>query len=159
MSIAANVIRAALGAVLVLGTGSAMAQMSRNVTASDKISIGTMSIIAAPVASVAGSADGSEGASVGVAAVGVGSAYVVSGIAQGVGDTVEILLSAVGSAGKLSIKVTGKTLGAIGVSVGTSVQVLSETTGTVLVASGKVLAFIPNEIGQALLNQSRLPAN
>ncbi|WP_256079219.1 hypothetical protein [Massilia sp. YIM B04103] len=159
MSIAANVIRAALGAVLVLGTGSAMAQMSRNVTASEKISIGTMSIVAAPVASVAGSAHGSEGASVGVAALGVGSAYVVSGIAQGVGDTVEILLSAVGSAGKLSVKVTGKTLGAIGVSVGTSVQVLSETTGTVLVASGKVLAFIPNEIGQALLNQSRLPAN
>jgi hypothetical protein len=130
---------------------------SQAMNASEKISIGTMSVIAAPVVSVAGSAKGDSGLAEGSIAVVAGGAYVVSGIVQGVAGGVEILLSSVGSAAKLSVKISGKAVDAIGLSVGATVQVLSETTGTLLVASGKVVAFIPNALGEALLSQKRLP--
>jgi hypothetical protein len=87
-----------------------------------------------------------------------GGAYVVSGIVQGAAGVVEILLSSVSTGAKLSVKISGKTVDTIGMSVGTTVSVVSETTGTLLVASGKVVAFIPNALGEALLSQKRLPA-
>lgn len=122
---------------------------------SGKVSLGALSIIAAPLASV-----GSDrGASVGGFELAVvGSAYVVSGVAEGVGDGVEIMLDAVGGGAKLSIRVAGKTARSIGVSTGAAVEVVSGAAGATLVASGKILAFIPNASGRALLAQSRLPA-
>lgn len=148
------------GLVLALGSAAALAQNGvSNFTPSEKISLGTMSILAAPVVSVAGSAQGdSAGPAAGSGAVALGGAYVVSGVGQSVADGVEVVLTSVGSAAKLSVKLAGKTANAIGLSVGTTVQVVSETTGTLLVASGKVVAFIPNALGEALLSQKRLPA-
>ena len=148
------------GLVLALGSAAALAQNGvSNFTPSEKISLGTMSILAAPVVSVAGSAYGdSAGPAAGSGAVALGGAYVVSGVGQSVADGVEVVLTSVGSAAKLSVKLAGKTANAIGLSVGTTVQVVSETTGTLLVASGKVVAFIPNALGEALLSQKRLPA-
>ena len=148
------------GAVLALASAAALAQNGvSNFTPSEKISLGTMSILAAPVVSVAGSAQGdSAGPAAGSGAVALGGAYVVSGVGQSVADGVEVVLTSVSSAGKLSVKLAGKTANAIGLSVGTTVQVVSEATGTLLVASGKVVAFIPNAPGEALLSQKRLPA-
>ena len=148
------------GVVLALSSAAALAQNGvSNFTPSEKISLGTMSILAAPVVSVAGSAHGdSAGPAAGSGAVALGGAYVVSGVGQSVADGVEVVLTSVGSAAKLSVKLAGKTANAIGLSVGTTVQVVSEATGTLLVASGKVVAFIPNALGEALLSQKRLPA-
>ncbi|MQA23036.1 hypothetical protein [Rugamonas rivuli] len=156
---AAAVIRHTIfGAALALTVAAAMAQNGvSNHTPSEKISVGTMSILAAPVVSVAASGNGDSGPAAGSAAVVIGGAYVVSGVAQSVAGGVEVVLTSVGSAAKLSVKLAGKTVDAIGLSVGTTVQVVSETTGTLLVASGKVLAFIPNALGEALLSQKRLP--
>ncbi|MYM98530.1 hypothetical protein [Duganella vulcania] len=146
------------GAVLALGSATAMAAGGiSNFTPSEKISVGTMSILAAPVVSVTASAHGDSGPAAGSMAVVIGGAYVVSGVGQSVADGVEVVLTSVSSAGKLSVKLAGKTVDAIGLSVGTAVQVVSETTGTLLVASGKVVAFIPNALGEALLSQKRLP--
>ena len=39
--------------------------------------------------------------------------------------------------------------------VGTSVEVVTASTGHVLVLAGKAIAFIPNEVGKALLHHSR----
>lgn len=61
-------------------------------------------------------------------------------------------ISVVGSAKGES----GPAAGSIAVVAG---GVISETTGTLLVASGKVVAFIPSELGEALLSQKRLPAS
>ena len=127
-------------------------------TASEQVSIGTLSIIGAPLVSVAGSAHGQDGAAQGSTAVVMGGTYVVSGVAQLASGTVEVILSSASSAASLSVQLSGKAVDAIGVSVGTTVQVVSETTGTLLVASGKVVAFIPNALGEALLSQKRLPA-
>lgn len=156
---AAAVIRHTIfGAALALTAAAALAQNGvSNHTPSEKISVGTMSILAAPVVSVAASGNGDSGPVAGSAAVVIGGAYVVSGVAQSVAGGVEIVLTSVGSAAKLSVKLAGKTVDAIGLSVGATVQVVSETTGTLLVASGKVLAFIPNALGEALLSQKRLP--
>jgi hypothetical protein len=148
------------GVVLALSSAAALAQNGvSNFTPSEKISVGTMSILAAPVVSVAASGHGdSAGPAAGSGALVLGGAYVVSGVGQSVADGVEVVLTSVGSAAKLSVKLAGKTANAIGLSVGTTVQVVSETTGTLLIASGKVVAFIPNALGEALLSQKRLPA-
>ena len=147
-----------LATMLTLSAGAAFAgDGSTNLNASEKISVGTMSIVASPVLSVAGSAQGdSAGPAEGSVAVVAGGAYIVSGIVEGVAGGVEILLSSVASGVKLSVKLSGKTANAIGLSVGATVQVVSETTGTLLVASGKVIAFIPNALGEALFAQGRL---
>ena len=154
-----STIAASTALLLALGSPAALAQNGvSNFTPSEKISLGTMSILAAPVVSVAGSAHGdSAGPAAGSGAVALGGAYVVSGVGQSVADGVEVVLTSVSSAGKLSVKLAGKTANAIGLSVGTTVQVVSEATGTLLVASGKVVAFIPNALGEALLSQKRLP--
>jgi hypothetical protein len=41
--------------------------------------------------------------------------------------------------------------------VGTTVQVVAESTGTLLIALGKLLAFIPNTVGEALLYNEQVP--
>jgi len=146
-----------LGASLLGCAASAIAGGSETSTASEKVSIGTMSIIAAPGASAAGSVNGNPLA--GLSAAGIGSAFVVSGIAQGGGESVEVILDAVGAAGKLSITLSKSAAHTLVLSVGTTVHVVSEATGTILVASGKVVAFIPNKLGQALLWQAHLSEN
>jgi hypothetical protein len=145
-------------ALILTAAGAYAGDGSTGLTASEKISIGTISVVGAPVVSVAGSGRGDSGPAQGSIALVAGGAYVVSGVVQGVADGVEILLSSVSSGAKLSVKLSGKAVNTIGLSVGTTVQVVSETTGTLLVASGKVVAFIPNALGEALLSQQRLPA-
>lgn len=145
------------GAILLGCVTCAYAGGFETSTASEKISIGTMSIIAAPVASVGGATNGDPLA--GASLAGIGSAYVVSGIVQGGGESVEVILDAVGAAGKLSVKLSKSAMQSFALPAGTTVRVVSETTGTILVASGKVIAFIPNKLGEALLSQTRLPAN
>jgi hypothetical protein len=159
MSLARTFRNTCVGAVLALAGTAAMAgDGSAASTASEQVSIGTLSIIGAPLVSVVGSAHGQDGLGQGSAVVVAGGTYVVSGVAQLASGTVELILSSAGSAARLSVKLRGKAVDAIGMSVGTTVQVVSETTGTLLVASGKVLAFIPNALGEALLSQQRLPA-
>jgi hypothetical protein len=146
--------------VLALGSAAALAQNGvSNFTPSEKVSLATMSILAAPAVSVAasGHTDSAGAAAAGSVAVALGGAYVVSRIGQSAADGVEVVLDSVGSATKLSVKLAGRTVDAIGLSMGTTVQVVSETTGTLLVASGKVVAFVPNALGEALLSQKRLP--
>lgn len=123
---------------------------------SETISVGTLSILAAPVASAAGSA-GKGGPVAGVALASIGGFYVISGIVDVGGDSAEVMLNAVKGAGKLLAKVAKSALNTVGASVGATVEVSAVATGTLLVASGKVLAFIPNTVGEALLHHSRVP--
>lgn len=117
---------------------------------SGQLSIGTLSVVASPLVSVAGSAQGG-------AAVSAGPVLLVSGLVHNA-DMSEILLSAVGSVAQYSVTLSAQAARAVGLSIGATVQVLAESTGTILVTSGKVLAFIPNAVGEALLSQQRLPA-
>ncbi|KND62445.1 Conjugative transfer protein TrbL [Candidatus Burkholderia verschuerenii] len=124
--------------------------------ASEQVSVGTVSILAAPLASIVASGQGvnpSEAASV----AGMGSVLVVKGVTEAGKDAVEFIADAASGVSKVSVKAGRSTAQAVGLSVGTTVNVVAQSTGTALVASGKLLAFIPNAAGEALLHHSRVP--
>jgi hypothetical protein len=110
-----------------------------------------------PVASVVGSA------SVGAAAVSVvpvafsvaGAALVVKAVEVTASGTVYVL-ERVSDGARASVEVSGRAASAVSVGVGTAVVVSVIGTGVLLSAAGEVLAFIPNELGRALLHNERI---
>lgn len=56
---------------------------------------------------------------------------------------------------RVSILLIGGGLSKTGLAVGQSVKAVAQSTGTVLMTSAQVLAFIPNELGKALLHHSQ----
>lgn len=148
----------ACAALLVLSQAAGAAQPGPSTgKPSENIALGVMSVVVAPVASVGASAQGRDhGAASGLALV--GSTYVVAGVAELGAKVVELILTSASTGARLSVKLTGKAVRNIGVSVGNTVEFTAHASGTMLVASGKVLAYIPNAAGEALLGQQRLPA-
>ncbi|MCE4555779.1 hypothetical protein [Pelomonas cellulosilytica] len=71
------------------------------------------------------------------------------------GATVWVLERASDGA-RLSVKVAGKLAEGVVISAGAAVTVSVIGTGAVLSAAGEVIAFIPNEIGKALLHNERV---
>lgn len=57
---------------------------------------------------------------------------------------------------RLSVKIAASTAGGLSLATGTAVTVSAVGAGWVLSATGKALAFIPNEIGMALLHNERV---
>lgn len=144
-----------LGLTLLMGASMAHAQSVGSQGGSQKVSLGTVSILASPAASASGSADGD--ASLGALVAVTGSSFVVTGVAQLSADTTELILESASGAAKVSVHVAASAVRGLGVSTGTAVQAVAASTGTVLVAAGKVLAFIPNTVGEALLHHERVP--
>lgn len=89
--------------------------------------------------------------------IGVGASLVVASV-QTVAEGVVIVFEGASEAGALSLRLSGKAAEAASVVAGSTVQTVALASGTLLVASGKVLAFVPNELGKALLHQARVPA-
>lgn len=143
-----------LALMIALSPGLCLAQSLE--ATSEALSVGAVSIVAAPVASVAAST-GQDRHSVGLALVGMGSLLVVTAIVGAGKDAVDVLLDASTTTGKASLRMSRAALEKAGLSVGQTVNVVAQSTGTMLVASGKVLAFIPNAAGEALLHHSRVP--
>jgi hypothetical protein len=144
-------------AMLLLSQAAGAQNGLSNGKPSQNISVGVVSVVVAPVASAAESAQGhNPGAASGLALV--GTSYVVAGVVEAGADAVELLLSSASTGAKLSVKLSGKAVHNVGVAVGNTVEFTAHASGTMLVASGKVLAFIPNAVGEALLSQQRLPA-
>ena len=83
-----------------------------------------------------------------------GSEFTVKAV-QASADGVVLVLRGASGAVETSARVSGEAAQAAGVGVGTSVKVVAESTGYALIASGVLLAFVPNEIGRALLHSSR----
>jgi len=135
------------GAALYAGTAYSQLHM----TPSEKIREGTVSVLRSPSASVA---NGPIAAS---RLAGMGSVFIVEGITEGSGKMVSVILNAAGNAGKLSVQISKAAFQKLGVSAGATVNAVTQSTGVALVASGKVLAFIPNTVGQALLHHEGVP--
>jgi hypothetical protein len=57
---------------------------------------------------------------------------------------------------RASVKLSAQAAGGLSVAAGTAVLVTAMSTGWVLSAAGRAIAFIPNEIGAALLHNERL---
>lgn len=83
-----------------------------------------------------------------------GSTFTVQAV-QASGDVVALSLEGASAASRTSAEIARTAAEAASVGVGSVVRVVAESTGTALVASGKVLAFVPNEIGRAMLFHAR----
>ncbi len=96
----------------------------------------------------------------GVVALGSMSVLAASGelIVTGVEQSargVSVMVRDAGNASGQSVTLLVDGAAASAVAVGQAVQASATGVGYVLVASGKAIAFIPNEIGQSLIHQSR----
>jgi hypothetical protein len=130
-TVAVLILSAAFGSLAHAGDSTASVRASENLsTASGKIVSGSVGVLAASgeliVVSVEQSAHGVS--------------VVVRSAADVSGEVLTVLLDGTVAAS---------------VAVGHVVQASATGVGHVLVASGKVIAFIPNEIGQSLIHQTR----
>lgn len=83
-----------------------------------------------------------------------GSELIVTGVEQSARG-VSVVVKQVGNASGEAVALLLDGASASSVSVGSAVQASATGVGYVLVASGKAIAFIPDEIGQSLIHQSR----
>jgi hypothetical protein len=113
-----------------------------------------------PVASVVVTGMGAStaaGASVAAPVIlsAAGAVFVVKVVEVTVRGTVFVLERASDGA-RVSVEIVGKGVKASAVGVGASVAVSVIGTGMVLSALGEAIAFIPNELGRALLHNERI---
>ena len=74
------------------------------------------------------------------------------------GNASMVVLAGASDAASATLRLSGKAVKGASLVAGTSVGLVAISTGYLLVSAGKVLAFIPNEIGRALLHHTRLGA-
>ena len=83
-----------------------------------------------------------------------GTAVVAS--VETAGDASVIVLAGASDAAQASVRLSGRAAHGVSLAAGAAVNVLAISTGHLLVVAGKVIAFIPNEAGKALLHHSRV---
>ncbi|MES2934237.1 MAG: hypothetical protein V4805_12215 [Pseudomonadota bacterium] len=86
----------------------------------------------------------------------VASGIVVVESVESVADGVVVVLKGASEATTASIKLTGKAAKGLSVAAGTVVDVTVMATGSMLTAAGKAVAYIPNEVGAALMHHSKV---
>lgn len=77
---------------------------------------------------------------------------------QASGDGIALVLEGASDAGSATVRLSGQAARGLSIAAGTVLQVVATSTGHVLVLSGKALAFVPNELGKALLHHARAAA-
>lgn len=137
-------------AVLVLTSLVALSSHAVVGGVSEEVSTGAASIAASPLASIEG------GPLVGSTFFVTGSAFIVVGTSVAAGDAVQVVIQNTVTGSKAVFQTAASVARDVGVSVGTGIKVVAESTGYALIASGKILAFVPNAVGQELLYQSKL---
>ncbi|UUZ66812.1 hypothetical protein LP416_17030 [Polaromonas sp. P2-4] len=137
-------------ALLLGAAGSFNAQAQSEASALSAVS-------ALPVASVVVGASAAAGAVLAVPVVlsTAGAVLVVKVVEVSARGTVYVLERASDGA-RASVEIVGKGLAGISVVAGTLVTVSVIGAGVVLSAAGQAIAFIPNELGRALLHNERL---
>lgn len=84
-----------------------------------------------------------------------GTALVVVSV-EVVGDVTHWVLARASDGARLSLRTTGRVSQSVFVHTGIAVVVSVVAAGTVLSVAGEVIAFIPNQIGQALLHNEKV---
>ncbi len=84
-----------------------------------------------------------------------GGAQLTVAALQAAGESVVVVMRGASEATTVSVKASTNVIGGASVAVGSAVQVVAESAGHSLYVAGKLIAFIPNEIGRALIHQSR----
>lgn len=83
-----------------------------------------------------------------------GGAVVTS--VETVGDASVVVLAGASDAVQASVQLSARAARGASLAAGASVRVVAISTGYLLVAAGQAIAFIPNEMGKALLHHSRV---
>lgn len=116
-----------------------------------------------PAQSELSAASALSGLPVAVSAVGglalsglvAGTALVVVSI-EAVGDSTVWVLERASDGARISLRFTGRALAAGFILSGTAVVASAVGAGTVLSVAGKAVAFVPNEVGKALLHHEKV---
>ena len=66
------------------------------------------------------------------------------------------VLERVSDGARASVQLSGQAIGAMSLAAGSAVLVTAMSTGWLLSAAGHALAFIPNQLGAALLHKERI---
>ncbi|MBL8383248.1 MAG: hypothetical protein JNM90_09250 [Burkholderiales bacterium] len=90
----------------------------------------------------------------GAGALAHGSGQFVVTALETVGESTVVVLRDAAGAATASLQVAGALAGGASLAVGSAVEVVSQASGQLLVASGRVIAFLPNELGRALVGSS-----
>lgn len=90
-----------------------------------------------------------------VALFSAGAALTVVTVEAASGATVWVLERASDGA-QASLTLSGQLAGGVSLAAGTAVLVVACSAGRVLSAAGKAIAFVPNEMGKALLYNERI---
>jgi hypothetical protein len=119
----------------------------------------SLMLSALPVASVVGTASAVAG-SVAVSAVPVafsvvGASLVVKAVEVTASGTL-YLLERTSDGAQASVRIAGHVASGVMIGLGTVVAVSAIGTGVLLSTAGEVLAFIPNELGRALLHNEKI---
>lgn len=128
----------ALAAALALATSAVRAQSDASAAASALSTLPIAVSVAAPVAIL------STGAALTVVAVEATSTGVVWVLERAADGT------------RASVRFAGRGVADASLAVGTVVVATAVSTGWVLAAAGEVIAFVPNEIGRALLYNEKI---
>ena len=113
----------------------------------------SLAVSALPVASVMGVAGSVAGGAVALTVS--GAVLVVKAVEVSATGTVYVLERASDGA-RASVAVAGRGAKAVSAGVGTAVAVGVISAGVVLSVAGEVIAFIPNQLGRALLHNERV---
>ena len=128
---------------------SIQAQAQSNISALSAIS-------ALPVASVLVASEAAAAVAQASAVLSVaGATLVVKAVESTARGTVYVLERASDGV-RVSVELAGKALGTASMGVGTVVTVSVITAGTILSMAGEAIAFVPNQVGRALLHNQRL---
>lgn len=143
----------ALSAVFMSATGGFVSKSYAQSEASVVLSM-------LPVASVVVTGVGAStaaGASVAAPVIlsAAGAVFVVKAVEVTVRGTLYVIERASDGA-RVSVEIVGSTAKASAIGVGTAVSVTVIGSGMVLSALGEAIAFIPNELGKALLHNERI---
>ena len=99
----------------------------------------------------------------------LGSVLVVGGSMQSLASSGEVVVESVSRMGestvvvlknlsdgaRATVELSGKAAANLSLGVGKAITVTATASGHVLSAAGEIIAFVPNEIGKALLHHSR----
>jgi len=89
--------------------------------------------------------------------VAAAGSVVVVGV-QASAEGVALVLEGASQAGSATVRLSGQAARGLSIATGTVLEVTATSTGHLLVLSGRVLAFVPNQLGQALLHSARAGA-
>ncbi len=144
-------IRLHLGAVLL-----AMAAAWTPVAGHAQTDASALSALSAlPLASVVASEAGAAVSQVSAQVLVAGAELVVRTVASTARGTIYVL-ERLSDGARISVEVTARAAGAASLAIGTAVTVSTVAAGVILSAAGEAIAFIPNEVGRALLHNKQL---